>query len=185
MTQVDPQYDEDGQEIVSEPVDSPSIKAAREAATRADSRAAKAERENAILKALPGVDLETPLGKMFLSSYDGEPTTEAIRAAAQPVGLYTEPEAPVDPNLEVDTAAAAARADLNTGSVAPSETPDPEELEDPGTLGLKKFDEALHNGRSSENASAEFFDRVVSAAARGDSRAIWPGKYSDEALAGA
>lgn len=185
MTSTEPEYDTEGNEIEPQG-DTPAMKAARDAATRADSRATKAERENAILKALPGVDLTAPLGAMFLASYDGDPTVDAIRAAAQPVGLY-EPPAPAEPdaNAAVDAAAQAARADLNTGTVPPTQEPDPEELEHPGDLGLRKFGEALKAGRSAEAASAEYFDRVASAAVRGDSRAIWPGKYSDEALAGA
>jgi len=185
MSAVEPEYDEEGNEITQPQGESPAMKAAREAADRAADRAGKAERENALLRALPGVDLDSPLGKMFVSSYDGPLESEPIKEAAIAVALISAPEPAPDPTNATDAAAAAARADLQTGAVPPQETPDPEEVEDPNELGLRKFSEAMKAGRSAENASAEYFDRVVGAAIRGDQRAIWGGRYSDEQLAGA
>ena len=64
------------------------IKALREKAKLADQVASEKsvlERKVAILEA--GVNTTTPVGAMFLKSYDGELTTEAIKAAAAEVGL--------------------------------------------------------------------------------------------------
>lgn len=72
----------------------------REAADRGRTATAENDqlkREMAFLRA--GIDDSTPLGKMFVSAYDGELTAEAIRAAALEVGAY---EAPKDPEPTPD-----------------------------------------------------------------------------------
>ena len=54
----------------------------------ADSAKAEAEaarRELAMLKA--GIDLDTPQGKLFSKAYDGEPTLDAVKAAAEEYGV--------------------------------------------------------------------------------------------------
>jgi hypothetical protein len=54
----------------------------------ADSAKAEAEaarRELAMLKA--GIDLDTPQGKLFAKAYDGEPTLDAVKSAAEEYGV--------------------------------------------------------------------------------------------------
>jgi hypothetical protein len=184
MTQTEPIYNERGEEI--DPEDTPAIQAAREAANRGNARGDSAERKLAILQALPPVE-NTDLRDMFLKSYDGDiDEPDKIIAAAQAIGLVAppEPEPTVDATAAVDAAAQAARSDLGTGALAPTEEPDIELTADPRGLGLEKFREAKKAGATDKNASAQFFDRVASAASRGDERVIWRG-WTDEQLAGA
>lgn len=177
------EYDDEGNEI--EPArETGGMKAAREAAERAEGRAAAAERRAQLLDVLPPIENKA-LRSMFLDTYKGDITEDAVLGALTEAGLYEAPAPPPEPGNDVDNAAAAARSDLQTGAIPPQETPDPEEVEDPNDLGLRKYAEALKNGRNQEAASAEYFDRVVSAAVRGDKRAIWSGSYTDEQLAGA
>lgn len=48
-----------------------------------------AQRELAFMKV--GINLETPTGKLFAKAYDGEPSPDAIRAAAEEYGLIKAP----------------------------------------------------------------------------------------------
>lgn len=61
--------------------------AARKAA---EERAAAAERELAFAKA--GLDLNDPKMSYFVKGYDGDPTPEAIRHAAETAGFLSQPE---------------------------------------------------------------------------------------------
>lgn len=60
-------------------------KAAEKAAAERDA----AMRELVMLKA--GINPETPQGKLFVKAYDGEPTLEAVKAAAQEYGVLDAP----------------------------------------------------------------------------------------------
>lgn len=52
--------------------------------------AESAKRELAFLKA--GINLDTPQGKLFAKAYDGEPSFEAVKAAAQEYGVLDAPK---------------------------------------------------------------------------------------------
>lgn len=54
-------------------------------ADRVKAEAESAKRELAFLKA--GIDVDTPQGKLFAKAYDGDPSFEAVKAAAQEYGL--------------------------------------------------------------------------------------------------
>jgi len=54
-------------------------------ADTAKAEAEAARRELAMLKA--GIDLDTPQGKLFAKAYDGEPTLDAVKAAAEEYGV--------------------------------------------------------------------------------------------------
>jgi len=69
-------------------------KAAEKAAAERDA----AMRELVMLKA--GINPETPQGKLFIKAYDGEPTLEAVKAAAQEYGVLDAPT-PAIPAEEV------------------------------------------------------------------------------------
>lgn len=66
-------------------------------AEEAEARAVAAERKLALREA--GIDLGTPLGRLFAKSYDGDPTPEAVRAAAEAEGVL-EPETTVSDDEE-------------------------------------------------------------------------------------
>jgi hypothetical protein len=156
----------------------------REARERAVERAQKAEKEAAdraleVAMLRAGVDDTTPVGKMFVRAYDGEPDPEAIRTAwqevappaatAPPAGEPTPPPAqPNDGPTEAEQAAAAARASLAAGATPPGEEPSP----DPWTAGEAARAEALKAGKTIDNADAEVWDRVFNAAAEGDPRVL-------------
>ncbi len=171
-------YDAEGNEI--EVDETQALKDAREAAER-NAGAAKdrdaVAKENALLKALPGVDLDSDLAKMFVKSYDGELTKEAIQTAAVSVGLFTA-EAPPEPGDPADVELQAAREALRTGSVPPK-TRETLEAEaalavDPRVEGIRAFRVATEeHGQSRVDASAQFFDRQIAAAQRGDERVLW------------
>jgi hypothetical protein len=64
------------------------IRTLRERARRYDEAQAALpalKRENALMRS--GVDLESPLGQLFVKGYDGELTAEAIRAEAERYGI--------------------------------------------------------------------------------------------------
>ena len=54
-------------------------------ADTAKAEAEAARRELAMLKA--GIDLDTPQGKLFAKAYDGEPTLDAVKSAAEEYGV--------------------------------------------------------------------------------------------------
>jgi hypothetical protein len=64
------------------------MKALRERAVRFDHAQAALpalQRENAMLRS--GLDLESPLGQLFLKGYDGEYSAEALKAEAAKYGI--------------------------------------------------------------------------------------------------
>ena len=85
-------------------------------ATTALAEAAVAKRETAFLKA--GVDVESPLGKMFTKGYEGELSVEAIKTQASLVGLIPTSESP-----EVKNSMAGAEQVSNASQGAPASAP--------------------------------------------------------------
>lgn len=67
---------------------------AKQEAVEATSEAAAARKELAFLKA--GIDLDSPQGKLFAKAYDGEPSLDAVKAAAQEYGLLDAPSVPAE-----------------------------------------------------------------------------------------
>lgn len=65
---------------------------AKREADEAKAEAAKAKRDLALIRA--GIDIDSPTGKLFVKGYDGEPTVEAIKAAASEYGLLPTSQAP-------------------------------------------------------------------------------------------
>lgn len=129
-------------------------------------------RENAMLRA--GVDLDSKAGAYFAKGYDGELTTEAIKAeaadfsgvlrgeSAPPAAPPAEEKPPVDENQSRE------RMDLASNSGAPGTTPG----EDPYKAAESAFNEALGSNGSREKASAAAFSALIQAANAGDKRVI-------------
>lgn len=137
---------------------------------RADAEAAR--RELAFAKA--GIDTDSGVGKLLFSSYTGEPSKEAVLAAAAEYGITpATPEAqhaaPVVSDEE--RRQSAERAALTTQSEPPAGTgPEP----DPREVGLAEFRRARAEGKPTDIAADEFFGRVLEAAyAKGDERVIF------------
>lgn len=70
-------------------------------AEQAKAEAEAAKRELALLKA--GINLDSPQGKLFVKAYDGDPTVEAIQAAAREYGVL---DAPAEPSVPAEELAA-------------------------------------------------------------------------------
>lgn len=91
-------------------------------------RAEAAERQIAVRDV--GIDTTSKLGQMFIKSYEGEWTADAIKAeAAEIPGLLTSSEPPPlapDPGNAVDDALAAQRRMAGAGSAPVAGGPDPQ-----------------------------------------------------------
>jgi len=67
---------------------------AKAEAVKAEAEASAAKRELAFLRA--GIDLDSPQGKLFAKAYDGDPTADAVKSAAQEYGLIDAPSVSAD-----------------------------------------------------------------------------------------
>lgn len=124
------------------------LEAEAEAGKQAKAEAAAAKRELALIRA--GIDLSTPQGKLFAKAYDGEPTADAIKAAAQEYGVLDTdtPSVPADELAAHDRVANAASGATtpNDGDIASQELAKAETAEEV-LAALRKHvgDDALDN----------------------------------------
>lgn len=129
------------------------------------------QRELTFLRA--GVDLDTPVGKLFAKGYDGPlDDVEAVKSSAREVGAIPVPPPPdaqtvASPEEQTSRAAVAAVA---TDSAPPTAATDVH----PGIKGLREFREARSKGQSIATARAKCFDSIFEAAAQGDPRVVAP-----------
>jgi hypothetical protein len=154
--------------------DSPNVRHLREKAERADEATAAlaaAKRENGVLKA--GINLESPLGKFFVESYNGDPAdVEGLKAKAAELGIpliskgVETPEAAVVEETYEPTGTAE-RTALQDGSPA-----DTGENRDPRQLSKDLFDRRVAEGATQEDAAVESLNVIAQAAMRGDPRVI-------------
>lgn len=165
--------DDDGNNQAQE---SPSTRRLREAAERGEQAAR--ERDDALRKLAfleAGVNLKSDVGQLLFEAYKGELDENAIREAAQKVGALVETASanqsttPVPPEEQGQTRE---RDDL-AGDSRPAGV-DPGV--DPQQQGLNEFHEALSQGQDREKAGKHYFDRVFTAAANNDERALVPKK---------
>jgi hypothetical protein len=108
----------------NEPDDIKALRAKAGSVDEAVANAIRLERENAFLRA--GVADDTPVGKMFAKSYDGELTVEAIVEAATQVGALktATPPPPPENNFTPEEAAARQQAQqLAAGGGNPAGAP--------------------------------------------------------------
>lgn len=149
------------------------IKALRDKAKQADSISAEKsalERKVAVLEA--GVNTSTPLGQMFLKSYEGDLTAEAIQAAAAEVGLVQgqpdpqpEPGSPGTPEAEAQSV----RNELGVSQPAPFE----EEVKPAKDRAWDVFSDSRKQGMREEDARAEAFASFIEAGLKGDKSALY------------
>lgn len=137
-----------------------------------DTTIADLQRTNAMLMA--GIDLSTPVGKLFRDGYRGELSdVEAVKTAAREVGALPPESTPppsTDPTLERlegEPDAAAIRNSLVTPGDA---TPPPPA--DPYQMILAKAARDEEAGLTRDQIHAEAFHGLVTAAASGDARVI-------------
>ncbi len=98
-------------------------KAAKAEAEKLRTEAENAKKENAFLKA--GIDLDSPLGKMFAKGYDGELTVDALKTAASAVGLIP---TSADPQVAEEVAGLERIANASAGTNASIPTTTLDEL---------------------------------------------------------
>ena len=152
----------------------PDIKSLREAAETgraAQVELAGARREMMFLRA--GIDLDTKLGKMLYKTWEGDDVA-ALKAEAAELGITG--GAPTPPPLapELDNTNVigqqATRQSLAGGIAAGAFTP---ETRDPIVSALEDFHTDRLKGMSRENAGLVAVDKIISAAAGGDKRALF------------
>ena len=165
--------DEAGTEPENDPEHMKKLREDAKKGREADAAIAAANRKIAILEA--GVPTGTPLGQMFLKSYEGELTTEAIKAEAILVGLVEGTPAP-DPEPEPGSVPgtpeadySAARKQLDGGQASPVEQPVANAVDD----AYKEYDQSRKKGMRREDAQTEAALLLISRAAKGDRTAIF------------
>lgn len=159
------------QEDVSE------LRKAAEGAKSARAEAEAARRELAFVKA--GINTDSKPAQALLRSYDGELTTEAIRAEAKEWSLYSETEAQPAPAAEVpaepqsvitdDERALQAMRDDNAGSPAPVEQ---RQIDAYGKV-FKQFEQDREDGVSQVEATNRAIGGLIKEAAMGNPTAIF------------
>lgn len=152
--------------------ESPNVRQMRKKLEAQERELKGLKRDAALLTA--GVDLESPVGKLFAKAYDGDLTPDAIRAEAETVGALktlatttetiTTEELPVD---ETETASTKERQTLATGA-----TSDTGSTEDPRVAARRVADEARKGGAREEVVLGTHFHELVGAAMDGDRRVI-------------
>lgn len=179
-----PLLDENGNEITEvddNQHESNAMKSAREAAERNGAKVGEVttERdqlaiENAAIRAL-GLDVaDRPLTKMFLGQYAGEPTPDAIKAAAIAVGIIDAPTlTPAEQNAQ---ALQTERIGLADGALPPlTDAERQQQAEDqrsPQERGLATAFEEIRSGIPRDQAATAFFGTMIDAAVNKDSRAL-------------
>ena len=161
------------QSTTDTPEEAEHIRNLREKAKAGDAAAAKAselERKVAVLEA--GINTSTPLGQMFLKSYDGELESEAIKTAAQAVGLI---EGQADPEPQPGEPGTAEAEYQNTRDVL--STGQPATIEDAPKvapdMAYKAYTDARKNGMRAEDAQMVGFRTLLEQAAQGNQSAIF------------
>lgn len=157
----------------------------REAYERAKNEAAEANaqlavqgataKENIFLRA--GVDIDTPLGKLFFNGYDGELDVDKVKAYAAEIGA-TGPKLEDAETIPVDERQQQKVRDGLAGEPAPVVT-EPET--DPWKDGYAAFNDRIARGDTRDRAATEVFDRIIDAATKGDERVIYdPQRWREE-----
>lgn len=183
MTDDDTTYDD-------QEAEQDNLRDLREAAKGGKAAKAEAEalrRDLAFAKA--GIDIDTPKGKMFAKSYEGELNAADIKAGYEDI-FGASQAAPAADDGQEDEAARAARdealrqqtqerRDLTAAGSEQSPPPTADLVKE----GYAKFEEALNSGKPRELAFKEILSGHIGAANAGQKNAVWTG-WSDEELDG-
>lgn len=150
-----------------------NIRQLREKAKKVDeaeAALASAQREIALLRS--GIDVEHPVGKLFVKAYDGAADPEAIKAAAQEYGVpirgETHEAPPADPEPSEPTGTEARQA------LAAGAPPDTGVELDPNQVAFETFKKAQADGERWTDAAGFFVNSLAQAAMRGDPRVTLP-----------
>lgn len=163
-----------------QPNENPNLARLREKADRADAlevELAASKRETAIVRS--GIDAESPLGKLFLRGFDGDPTdVEALTAAAREVGVpFRGEQATTSTTSTGDQPTGEQQAPESTGTeerqtLAGGAPPDTGVDPDPRQVARDNFEKRVATGRPVDESSAYMLNELANAANRGDSRVL-------------
>lgn len=136
---------------------------------------AQLQRTNAFLAVgINPDDASNPLNGLLFRAYDGDLTADAIRAAAQQIGLLQ--DATVDATVD----ASQATRDLLSSSGAPSGGA-PADDPDPRDQAMIEFHLDRKRGVPLQKAKLTVVDKLLAAAVRGDKRVLYRNdKWLDE-----
>lgn len=147
------------------------VRMKREDITKLEESAKKAQnlenlqKENLFLKT--GLNTDSALGKFFFDNYKGDLTPEALKAAAQEIGLME--KVPDNPPLnEGENKATDERRALANNANPDTGVPD----KDPRQAALETAESIIKQGGTFEQAGAGFLSTKMQAYAKGDKRAI-------------
>lgn len=127
-----------------------------------------------------GIDVATPLGKIFATAYDGDMNVEAVQKAwAEVSGTSTDdgdkPPAAPNPDITSDETELTRRREALANGSRGDDGNEPEP--DPREGAIKAGQEAMAAGRSRDEAMATVFSELAGAAAKGDPRVLYtPGE---------
>jgi hypothetical protein len=157
----------------------PNIRQLRDTAKRYDESEAAlqaAHQRIAILES--GLDLESPVGELFMKGYAGEYTPDALKDEAARYGV------PMKDNPTAIAEEAQGVAELVEDYIEPTGTAerrllaigapaDTGENKDPRQLALEHFNRRMAEGATEDVAAAEHVAMLANAAIRGDHRVIY------------
>lgn len=137
---------------------------ALEASAKAGRESANIARELAMVKA--GIDTDSPLGKMFFKSYEGDLTKEALTVSAQEIGLL-EVTTKTPEVTQQERTSTQERHQLQTGSVSPDQNP-----KHPNQEAVEEAKRVQSEGGTYQDAAAAFIATKVKRFSEGDARAV-------------
>lgn len=133
------------------------------------------ERELAFYRAgLKADELQTPVGALFAKAYDGELSSEAIKAAWAEVGGTTPAPDPANTITDEEAAFTQERQRLASGAAGDTGEPPPKPVRGAEGAAATAARAALANGASRDDAMGVAFSELAAAAARGDQSVIVP-----------
>ena len=143
-----------------------ALEAERDALRAQAAEAEAAKREIAFLRA--GVDVDSKLGQMFVKSYDGDLDVDKVKSEWAEIAPQPATEVVVvDPSEQRQTQERVSLA-------ADTEPPAQFAGKNPKRAGVEEFHRLqTEEGYGRDEASVQFFDKVLTAAVNGDERVLW------------
>lgn len=140
-----------------------------DAESAASEAAALREQNRTLALTVAGVDLESPVGKLFVKANPELTSVDEIKAAWAEVAPQSAPPPADDGPTEAELANQAARQALTTGGQPPGEEPTP----DPWPDALAGFRADREKGVRVEQAQKNVLQKIVDAAGAGDERVLF------------
>jgi hypothetical protein len=145
----------------------PGLRKAAKEGKKAIERNAQLEREMLFLKA--GIDTDSKLGKMLLTTFEGD-DLDALKAEAIEIGLLPDPADPAqqpEQGRQDDQLRQSLHDGLSTGQPSGQTAP---ETKHPRHAALENYQVAIRDGADEGAARTQAMESVLEAAAQGDKR---------------